>query len=160
MLEQKINVLKEHLQKNIKNLNGNWVKKNTNYEEDICNIIEMNLDKNRHWDSEWNGLKIELKKGKSIWLDLVRYSEYILENIGAGQKVFNLFFIPNIEKSYIDYIYGVKTERIIRKLNLDEAVVKKIIDLRDTVPRSLNAQASLTPNDIKQISTFVINRNS
>jgi len=153
-----LNQLKEHLEKNKNRLIGKWIKKNNSYEEDICKILNMEKKTVRYWDAVWNNLYIEFKKGNSIWLDLVRYSEIVLKaNKDAEQETITLFFIPNREKNKIKEIICVKTEDLINFIKLNETIAKQLIDLNNLVPRSLNAQASLTKNDIRHnIATFCV----
>jgi hypothetical protein len=149
--------LEEHLTTNLYKLTGDWVNKNSNYEPFISDILEMNDDKCRYWDSRWQDFYLEFKKGTSVWLDLVRYSEIITEvNDAAVQKVFSLFFVPNKERERIVEIICVETDKIIETLKLDVENAKSILAIHQTVPRSLNAQASLTLKDLRQIATFII----
>ena len=89
--------LENLLQKYISKLNGDFVSKNSGYDGYICNIICDFCEKTtRYWDCIWEDedLHIEFKKGKSIRLDLVRYSETILEkNDDAKINTFTLFFL-------------------------------------------------------------------
>lgn len=93
----KILQLEELLKCYIKDLKGEFVSKNSGYEGDICNIIqEFTKTTTRYWDCIWKSenLYIEFKKGKSIWLDLVRYSEIVLKmNNDAKKKNFYTFFL-------------------------------------------------------------------
>ena len=57
--------LNYYLQDKIKELNGKWVSKNSGYEKEACVILGFNCETKRYWDSEYNGLYIEIKKGKS-----------------------------------------------------------------------------------------------
>jgi hypothetical protein len=150
------NLLKNH----ISQLNGDFVSKNSGYDGDICKIIQNFTETTtRYWDCIWQdeNLYIEFKKGKSIWLDLVRYSEMILEtNEDAKRNTFTLFFIPDNNRYQIIEIIGIETYKIIDKINLDKKDAIQLLDLNKTVPRSFNAQASLTVKDIKDISNFII----
>jgi hypothetical protein len=156
----KILKLENLLKYYIRYLNGAFVSKNSVYDGDICNIIqEFTETTTRYWDCVWESenLYIEFKKGKSIWLDLVRYSEIVLnKNNDARKDTFTLFFIPNNDRSKIVEIIGVETNRIIDKVKLDEKDANQLLDLNDNVPRSFNAQASLTVKDIKDISNFIV----
>ena len=156
----KILKLENLLKHYIRDLNGAFVSKNSGYDGDICNIIqEFTETTTRYWDCVWESenLYIEFKKGKSIWLDLVRYSEIVLnKNTDARKDTFTLFFIPNNDRSKIVEIIGVETNRIIDKVKLDEKDANQLLDLNDNVPRSFNAQASLTVKDIKDISNFIV----
>ena len=160
MNEDKVNKLKDFLKEYIFVLKGSFVSKNSGYDKDICNLLP-NFTENtkRYWDSHWEkeNLFIEFKKGKSIWLDLVRYSEILLEtNEEAKIKTFTLFFIPNKDRTEIVEIIGLNTKKIIDKLNLNKDDVEKLLNLNKSLPRSFNAQASLTVKDIREISEFII----
>lgn len=163
MNQNKVNKLKEFLKEHIFVLNGSFVLKNSGYDKDICNLLpEFIENTKRYWDAYWQveDMFIEFKKGKSIWLDLVRYGEILLEtNEEAKTKTFTLFFIPNKERTEIVEIIGLNTKKIIEKLNLNKDDVEKLLNLNQSLPRSFNAQASLTIKDIKAISEFIIIKN-
>lgn len=162
MEKNKVNKLEKFLKENISLLVGNFVSKNSGYDNDICNILpNFNENTKRYWDANWEeeNMFIEFKKGRSIWLDLVRYSEVLLKiNSESKIETFTLFFIPNKERTEISEIIGLSTLRLIEKLNLNETDVEKLLNLNKSLPRSLNAQASLTVKDIKKISEFIIVR--
>lgn len=164
MKKEDIETLKNHLRVHIQSLKGDFVNKNSGYENAICEIIEgFEKETDRYWDCIWEEkyMHIEFKKGTSIWLDLVRYSEVILEkNPQAKTKTFTLFFIPNKEKTAIKEILGIKTETIIDKLNINSEHATQLLNLNEIVPRSFNAQASLTVNDIKALADFIIEINN
>jgi len=152
--------LENLLRENIALLNGSFVSKNSGYDGDICKIIDgFEEITTRYWDCFWKeeSLYIEFKKGRSIWLDLVRYSEIILgKNDESKIQTFTLFFIPNNERTKIIEIIGLETRKLIAKIHLDEKDAIQLLDLNKTVPRSFNAQASLTVKDIKEIADFII----
>lgn len=156
----KIIKLKNLLQKYLSSLNGSFVLKNSGYDGDICKIIDgFKETTTRYWDCFWKeeNLYIEFKKGRSIWLDLVRYSEIILgKSEESNIQTFTLFFIPNYDRSKIIEIIGLETNKLIEKINLDKKDATQLLDLNKTVPRSFNAQASLTIKDIKDISDFIV----
>jgi hypothetical protein len=133
------------------------VQKKSAYEADICRALLMQKEAGRYWDARWNEYRLEFKKGTSIWLDLVRYSEVLLRlNENACREVFSLFFIPDKSKEQISEIICVESCVIIEHLNLSEQYAKMLIQLNDRVPRSLNAQASLTVNDLKRLEKFSV----
>jgi len=149
--------LKNHLLSLMFALEGEWVQKKDQYEQFICDALLMQVDQGRYWDARWGNYVIEFKKGKSVWLDLVRYSEILLnQNEYAGIPVINLFFIPNKEKTFIEEIICVETDKIISFLNLNNVFAQQLLELNSKVPRSLNAQASLTVRDLRNISEFII----
>lgn len=133
-------------------LSGEWIKRNSFYEIDLCNEIGWTADTNRYFDARYEEIAIEIKKGKSIWLDLVRYSEI---SLGIGVKnTITAFFIPNKDKSHIEAILFVYTDDIIRILKIDEDLAKRLIRLNENMPRSLNCQASLTVHDLSKIAFY------
>lgn len=149
--------LENHLKDNLKYLEGEWVKQNSGYEKSICQILGMTTDKGRYWDAKWHEHLLEFKKGRSIWLDLVRYSEILKKcNEDACQEVISLFFIPDKERERIVEILCVKTELIIENLKLNEEYSETMLELYKLVPRSLNAQASLTVSDLRKIADFIV----
>jgi len=149
--------LKAHLLEHKKNLIGDWVRKNCAYDEYICDGLNMALRKSRYWDAEWNDLHLEFKKGRSIWLDLVRYGEIVLEVSGeASVETLTLFFLPTTDKHAIEEIIVAETRSLISRLRLTEEMARSLVRMKQTVPRSLNAQASLTVNDVKEMSVWTV----
>ena len=109
------------------------------------------------WDAQWNGYKIEFKKWTSIWLDLIRYSEIVLWTTdNANNETITLFFIPDKDKLKIQEVLWIRTTLLIEKLWLDMEMAKILLEIHNTVPRSLNAQASLTVKDVRIIADFII----
>ena len=152
-----IKQLQQHLIDNKEYLIGKWIKNNSSYDGYICDILNMEEDTVRYWDAIWNNQQIEFKKGNSIWLDLVRYSEILLQsNEDASKDTVTLFFIPNKTKDKIEEVICVITKKLIEYINLDQEKAKQLILLNKNVPRSLNAQASLTKKDIRSIATFIV----
>ena len=95
----KVTKLQNYLINNLSKLEGNWVARNSSYENDLCSFIpDFQPFTTRYYDCIWGteNIHIEFKKGKSIWIDLVRYSEIIL-GITDEAKIdtYTLFFIPN-----------------------------------------------------------------
>ena len=149
--------LQKYLQERKNLLEGKWILNSSGYEDDICRILGMRREGSRYYDAVWQSYYLEFKKGKSIWLDLVRYSEVVLKiNPDSLNDTITLFFPHNFDWTKIENIVGVQTKKIIEKMILNEDIAKAILELKDRVPRSLNAQASLTMNDVKKIAAFVI----
>ena len=166
--------LVSHLKDRIHLLNGEWLSKKSSYDGDICRELGMQEDNKRYWDAKWNGYFLEFKKGRSIWIDLVRYSETFLiekykeadlrERIGelppyklqeAPTPTITLFFLPYTGKNkpkHITEILVVNTSRLIQKLCVDEQIATQLINLDQTVPKGLNAQASLSPVMVREIA--------
>lgn len=152
-----IKQLEQHLKNKKDYLIGEWIKNNNSYDGYICDILDMQEDTGRYWDVIWNSQQIEFKKGNSIWLDLVRYSEILLQsNVNASKDTLTLFFIPNKTKNKIEEIICVTTKKLIEYIKLDQEKAEQLILLNENVPRSLNAQASLTKKDIRSIATFIV----
>ena len=100
---------------------------------------------------------LEFKKGKSIWLDLVRYSEILLRvTTEASRPTITLFFVPGPYRYEIEEIVVVETNHLIEKLKLNEEIASSLVALNKHVPRQLNAQASLTLADIREIAQAII----
>lgn len=153
----KINELKNHLLSYKDKLVGDFLNNNSSYDWAICKILFMEENMCRYWDAKWNWINIEFKKWKSIWLDLIRYSEVILWiNELSKEKTFTIFFVPDREKTKIVEIIWTDTNKIIEKLSLDYTISESLIKLNKNMPRSLNAQASLTLKDIRKIADFII----
>jgi hypothetical protein len=149
--------LRAHLTERIGQLQGEWVIDKNTYDAAICRILEMDRERGRYWDARWGQYKIEFKKGKSIWIDLVRYAETVLKVNGqASQKTVTLFFIPNILRDAIDEIICVETERLIHTMGLTEMAARALVDLSQRVPHALNAQASLTIKDVRGLRAFSV----
>ncbi len=149
--------LKEHLRRHIDACRGNWVRKRNGYEGPLCGALGIELEETRYQDGTWADFSIELKKGKSVWLDLVRYSEILLEKPHLNSpKSVGLFCVPDNEKEIITDIIAVPTPNLLRKLALSDAHARALLELRDHLPRQLNAQASLTVKDVRAIADFSI----
>ncbi len=149
--------LRDHIQERIPYIAGPWVDKQSNYEPDLAEILEAAVHDGRYWDASWSGVKLEFKKGRSIWLDLVRYAEQMGEITGdAREEVATLFLIPNPERSKIVEVIVCETEKLLDYLNLQTNDAKTLLELRERVPRSLNAQASMTVPDARRISKFIV----
>ena len=108
-------------------IKGEWTKNNYNYESGLCECVRWNKVSTRYYDAIFDTLKIEIKKGKSIQLDLVRYSEIVL---GKGDEdTITAFFIPNNDRTEITHIYFVKTKSIIELLRIDKTNAEYLLHL-------------------------------
>lgn len=135
------------------------VQRRSGYEAALANTLGMTSATSRYWDAEWRGQRIEFKKGRSIWLDLVRYSEQLLGTAEAAREhVLTLFFVPDASRSRVERILCCDTEALLRKLGLTTEEASALVELRARVPRQLNAQASLTVSDIEAIAKVSIAR--
>ena len=127
------------------------------YDGAICEVLGMIPRKSRYSDAEWQGMLLEFKKGKSIWLDLVRYSEILLKvTTEASRPTITLFFVPGPYRYEIEEIIVFETNHLLEKLKLNEKIASSLVALNEHVPRQLNAQASLTLADIREIAQAII----
>lgn len=149
--------LEEHLKLHKQHLAGTWVKKNSSYEKDICDILSMQTDKCRYWDATWNQQYLEFKKGNNIWIDLVRYSEIFLKtNDDTLKETWTLFFIPNDTKDKIEKIVCIDTKKLIKYFKINKVSAKSILSLEEKAPRTLNVQANLMKSDLFKIANFAV----
>jgi len=149
--------LKDHLQERIKFLKGDWIRKNSGYDEEACINLGFNCQTKRYWDCEYNGLYIEIKKGKSIWLDEVRYSEiYMKDNDECKKKTITIFLIPSKDKNKIENIIIIDTQKIIDFLQINTEWAKNLLSRRKIIRRSLNCQQSMTIKDAKSIADYIV----
>lgn len=144
--------LKKHLQQSLPLLQGDWVSGKRKYESFFASAIGAKFQEGRYWDCIWRGIYIELKMG-NIWLDLVRYSECLLKRTPESCIEVITLFMRYREQRITD-IYAVNTENLIRTLNLSTRTAEDLLRIRDEMPRSLNAQASLTEKDVRNIAEF------
>ena len=150
--------LKEHLQKALPSLKGEWILGGRGYERYFAPAIGATIQEGRYWDCIWRGIYLELKKG-NIWLDLVRYSECLLEKTPESSIEVLTLFIRYREQQVTD-IYAVTTKKILKVLNLSPQTAKDLLRIRDEVPRSFNAQASLEESDVRKIAEFHVQQQS
>ena len=152
--------LNYYLQDKIKELNGKWVSKSSGYEKEACLILGFNCETKRYWDSEYNGLYIEIKKGKSIWLDEVRYCEIFMsdksDNEECKKETITMFLIPSKDKERIENIILIDTRKIIQFLNINAEWAERLLNRNEEIVRSLNCQQSMTIKDLKSIADYII----
>jgi hypothetical protein len=147
--------LHKHLTGRIHHLSGPWVHLRSSYEQEACDALGFTCDETRYSDASWRGYSIELKKGKSVWIDLVRYSEVLVNHPEkATDRSVTIFMFPSTDRSRVSELVCVQTSKMIQFLNLDASAAKKLLWLHDRMPRQLNAQASLTIKDIRSIQAF------
>jgi hypothetical protein len=149
-----------HLEERIDQLSGDWIKRNSNYEKGACQNLGFNYEAKRYWDCEFNGTYIEIKKGRSIWLDEVRYSEILLseeiDNLECKEETITMFLIPSRDKERIDRIFLVDTKRIISFMNIDKEWAYRLLSRHKVTTRSLNCQQSMTIKDVENIANHII----
>ena len=149
--------LREHLHTRKADLKGYWILDYSPYKKNVCSILKMRHRKSGYWDAEWEGLFLEFEKGRNIRLDLLRYSEALLK-LDPDKSVSTLtaFFVPTQRRERIEEIIVVDTRRLLRKLDLTEDFAKGLIALNKRTAGKLNAEASLTLKDVKEISLWTV----
>ena len=150
--------LRKHITDHFNKLRGDWVGKDSGYEVGLCNVLgfEREHEETRHWDAKWGSYTIEFKKGKSGALfDLVRYSEVLLDrpDLNTPRNVVLVFITDDNAKS-IKGVIGVSVPLLIERFGLGNDDARFLVQLNAKMPRQLNAQANLTINDLRGISSF------
>jgi len=152
--------LNHYLQYKIKELNGEWISKNSGYEKEACINLGFKCDTKRYWDCEYNGLYIELKKGKSIWLDEVRYCEIFMsdkiDNEECKKETITIFMIPSKDKNKIENIIIIDTQKLIPFMKINTEWAEILLTRHKKTTRSLNCQQSMTIKDLKLIADYII----
>tara|TARA_B100000900_G_scaffold1707_1_gene1499 strand:- start:2544 stop:3041 length:498 start_codon:yes stop_codon:yes gene_type:complete len=164
-MEVKMEYLAEHLESKIGQLNGSWISKNSSYEDNACIQLDFECQKKRYWDCLYKDTYIEIKKGKSIWLDEVRYCEILLSdtiqnNDDCKQDIITIFIVPTKDKQNIQKIYIIDTKKIIEYLRLTREWATCLLSRVQNINRSLNCQQSMTLTDLKKIADYEIINNS
>ena len=152
--------LHNYLKDKITDLHGEWISKISGYENDACVNLGFNCETKRYWDSEYNGLYIEIKKGKSIWLDVVRYCEIFMSDTSVNEeckkKTITMFLIPSKDKASIENIILIDTQKIIQFLNINTEWAKRLLIRKKETVRNLNCQQSMTIKDLKSRADYII----
>jgi hypothetical protein len=160
--KEKLEKLKFLLEQHKSALSGEFIKKNSSYEADICTIIapfKVAHGKNRYFDCTWEeeGVKIEFKKGGNYWINIIRYCETLLGvNAAAQAETYSLFFIPDEKRKKIIRILGVESSKIKNRINVSVEDAQQLLALKKKLPRNLNAQMNLTPKDVRNMADFII----
>lgn len=149
--------LREHLHTLKADLKGYWILDYSPYKEDLCHILKMRFRKSGYWDAEWEGLFLEFERGRSIRLDLLRYSKTLLKlDPDTSVTALTAFFIPTQRRQRIEQIIVVDTRHLLRKLDLTKEVAQGLIALNKRIAGRLNAHAALTLKDVKEISLWTV----
>ena len=150
--------VKNHIETRFDALSGSWVSKTSGYEEGACEALDFTCEKKRYWDCTFEDTYIELKKGKSIWLDEVRYSEVFegIKNEDCKKKTITLFLIPDTKRTRIETIYILDTQKIIKFMEITSESAAFIVNRSNIVKRSLNMQQSMTLKDLRCIADYEI----
>jgi hypothetical protein len=118
-----------------------------------CDALGFMNDGNRYGDGWFHNTPIELKKGRSIWIDLVRCSEQQLGvTAAASRSTPTLFLLPGTGHRLDTIVEAsvLTTPDLLAFLRLDDTRAHVLCDLAEHVPNSLNAQASLGLGDIRE----------
>lgn len=141
-------------------LRGAWVAARSNYEAAVAEVIDADVIPARYYDCVMRetGLRLELKKTStgSMWFDLVRYSEAVLEPALAEGVVTLVLRYRRTPEPLVTHIAVAQHHALVAALNLDREVATQVRALRARTPYSLNAQASLPWGMICEIATRVI----
>lgn len=158
-IEQQMEQLHDHLS-NTSNICGAWIRKPAHYEAELCSELGFTCESMRYWDCVFDGMHIEIKKGTSVWLDEVRYSEILLgdetKHNGCCQETITLFMIPSKDKERIETIHIVDTKNIIRFMQITQEWAETILAHRKRVRRQLNCQQSMAISDVRRLASFTI----
>ena len=156
-----MDALNTHLETKITTLNGGWISKNSGYEKGACDQLGFTCETKRYWDALFNGYYIEIKKGKSIWLDEVRYCEILMSNNEECKKeTITIFIIPTKNKTGIEKIFIIDTKKIIQFLKITPEWAEILLLKHKQTTRSLNCQQSMTLKDLKNIADYEVINNS
>jgi hypothetical protein len=150
--------LRKHITSRLSAMTGSWIGKNSGYEPALCEVVGFLCQRGRYHDATWCDYTLELKKGKTgVWLNLVRYSEELIEFGPEGRaNNLTLVFVTDSKANTIAAVIGVTTAAIIKRVNLDTPSAQFLVNLSSRVPRQLNAQANLTVKDLREIATFEV----
>jgi hypothetical protein len=89
---------------------GAWVNRNSSYDADACESLGLQLSAGRYWDAELGDVAIEIKKGRSIWIDLVRIAEQVIGvSPDAMRETVTLFLVPDSARWRIQIAHLVPT---------------------------------------------------
>ena len=134
-------------------LEGDWVVRNSGYEDDFAKAIGAVSDKQTHWDCVRDGTPIEVKKGKQhSWLNLIRYAEYVHERQTRAILTLFLFY----EGKRVRKIYGVSMPKLLDALGMNRERADIVLELSERFPHKLNVQSRLTEKDIARVMDFEI----
>ena len=155
-----MNNLHIHLQTTINKLKGPWISKNSGYEKEACLNLGFNCETKRYWDCEYDGSYIEIKKGKSIWLDEVRYCEIFMsdniDNDECKKKTITMFLIPTKDKKKVEKIYIIDTQKLIDFMKIDKVWAERLLSRHKQTKRGVNCQQRMTIKDLRLIADYTI----
>ena len=108
---------------------------------------------------------IDVKKGNSIILDEIKYSEIYLATINddhacklidnledCNRETVTMFVVPSKDKKRVENIYLLHTKDLIENhLKLNPTWAVTLLERRKETKRSFACQQSMTVNDLKAI---------
>jgi hypothetical protein len=152
-------IIADTCQQKIADMEGDWIIPKNNYENVFCDLLNWKCSCSRYYDAinTQHDIYIEIKKGiGGMWLDMIRYSEILL---GTGtQDTVTVFFNWNKKLKRVNRIFVINTKILMRGLGLTKDIAKSILELDKTLPGRINHLQCMTMNQIKKISSYIINR--
>jgi len=140
-----------------------WViKGGAGYEKEFCKLLGWKFVNKRHWDAEFNDIKIELKKSQSngIQVDEIRYAEEVLEiNLDCLEDIITIFMeiYPKASKKVgIKKIIIVRNEEIIKLLNLPYDYCWTLHKRNENIKASLSFTHRLKHTDLIKVADAYI----
>jgi hypothetical protein len=156
----------QHIYKNIDKFNYNqykWITKGGGgHEKELCNLLGWKFVNKRHWDADFNDIKIELKKSKSngIQVDEIRYAEEVLEiNSDCMENITTIFmeiYSNQSKKNGIRKIIIVQNEEIIKLLNIPHDYCCLLHNRNEEIKTGLSFTHRLKYSDLINVSEAYI----
>ena len=156
----------QHIYNNLDKFNYQkykWVKKGGGgYEQELCRLLKWKCVNKRHWDAEFNNIKIELKKTKSngIQVDEIRYAEEVLEiNLDCMEDIITIFmeiYSNKSKKEGIRRIIIVRNEEIIKLLDLPYDYCWTLHKRNENIKASLSYTHRIKFLDLEEVSDAYI----
>ena len=147
--------IRKRLKECIKDMKGDFVIKDSHYEEELCGITKWDCFDSRYYDAYDGKSYIEIKKGQTqMWFNMIRYAEIFIK-IGT-QNTITLFVKYSKKKKRVDEIFIMDTKEIQNHLNMTPTKAACCILLNKNSKRSLHMQAAATAKDMRDMATFVV----
>lgn len=153
--------LETALSRGMRRLQGDWVLKRSNYEKEFVRRMGRNwsLLNRRDYDCSFKNrsmrypIKVELKKcQRHIWLDLLRYTAKA--SAETRRNVTLILLYDRNDPVVSDYILVPTAVLQARLFDRFPSVrsIKRLENLKQYVPRQINALVNLTRNDLYELS--------
>ncbi len=147
--------VKRALEANIHRLEGSFVCASTNYEPDMCRILNWECIDNRYYDASDGECFIEIKKGQSgMWFNMIRYAE-IYVNIGQ-QGTITIFARYSKKQQRVLEVFIIDTKEILNFLHMVPTKAACCILLNKDSKRNLHMQAGATVKDMREMASYVV----